>query len=969
MYFVSYSTTRSFFSTPMSSPSVRCPISSPFPMNSLPSPMSVGPTSSTRVFSFSLQVTSPSTNSTSSSPPTLPGMAVTRVFSTNGAVTTGTDLVSPTTPLPQPHIRTSFRKNSSIYSSLIHSCPSYAPAYKRYGHQINAIHFIGPNKPWKSIPYRTPFTSKSSSTSANPAYDYDSLVDRWFDVYDRHYSNELSSPQYDFHPQRYASAWDNPSGTSQPPSTLPLDELKRLAIEGLNSNTVDSKPGEGTYTSLPLGGRVDLMRPKKERMEEPKQSKAEPQRRQHPTQLPAEFHPLFSYSIDYDEVLSTPTAHQAALGDGEAQWHTLPTPGPNEVPPSPILRTRTLPSTPSAFPVPPPDFYASESEQDEQGLGLVTGQHAWQHEHHKHSHRHEPRSQRPPSPPMMSWNPAVEPPPNVTPVANTFPTDTYYANAWDRTPNSRHGDLKHTPRTSPTKVVSGGFFQPPASATIPDVLIKEGHYRNVMGDTNMGMQPSPDRSKIKTVFPWEEKPRIMPGRVFPDSDAPAPSLFLSPSSQTSTTLSTPEIRSTPEMKAPSARATSLSPLQVFPVSVTYSNAWDTVPSIQKYASRLVKPPAPLPPVLQPAFEELAIRKEKRKKSWDERTELSSRDGDDEDNADDEDDDEAVAPSATKWDDDSDGESAKRRSRRGSIVTANTLVKGQKKEYRSRGVQTEVVESRSVGIQVDTTPAARPKRVSKRHWTPSTHPSTMVTNTARAANAGLGVNALQPSPTTSPNGIRDHVKTKVKSSSESPSARSSREFIVPPGATTNASKAIQNTSPPARPNLRTMPSNSSTSTVVPTPSYEDPQRSFTFPPALSPATSTPTATSPIPLQKSLSSSVAFPRERSRQNSNAIASSTSHSSAISHSGRPSSSMGFRSSPSSIGRRPSNESSLGSPASSIGPVSPVDTATAVMSPPMRKGTRVWDPARGVDVFKRGSEEVLAKFLKMGSWEDEQQ
>jgi hypothetical protein len=37
------------------------------------------------------------------------------------------------------------------------------------------------------------------------------------------------------------------------------------------------------------------------------------------------------------------------------------------------------------------------------------------------------------------------------------------------------------------------------------------------------------------------------------------------------------------------------------------------------------------------------------------------------------------------------------------------------------------------------------------------------------------------------------------------------------------------------------------------------------------------------------------------------------------------------------------------------------------MRKATRVWDPARGVDLFKRGSEEVLARFLKMGAWEDE--
>ncbi|KAG5637695.1 hypothetical protein DXG03_004394, partial [Asterophora parasitica] len=71
--------------------------------------------------------------------------------------------------------------------------------------------------------------------------------------------------------------------------------------------------------------------------------------------------------------------------------------------------------------------------------------------------------------------------------------------------------------------------------------------------------------------------------------------------------------------------------------------------------------------------------------------------------------------------------------------------------------------------------------------------------------------------------------------------------------------------------------------------------------------------------------------------------------------------------VARHPSNDSSLGSPASSAGPISPSDSQS-IMSPP-RKAGRVWDPARGVELFKRGSEEVLARFLKMGSWEDENQ
>ena len=37
-------------------------------------------------------------------------------------------------------------------------------------------------------------------------------------------------------------------------------------------------------------------------------------------------------------------------------------------------------------------------------------------------------------------------------------------------------------------------------------------------------------------------------------------------------------------------------------------------------------------------------------------------------------------------------------------------------------------------------------------------------------------------------------------------------------------------------------------------------------------------------------------------------------------------------------------------------------------RKNGRVFDPARGVDLFKRSSEEVLARFLRMGSFEEEE-
>jgi len=61
--------------------------------------------------------------------------------------------------------------------------------------------------------------------------------------------------------------------------------------------------------------------------------------------------------------------------------------------------------------------------------------------------------------------------------------------------------------------------------------------------------------------------------------------------------------------------------------------------------------------------------------------------------------------------------------------------------------------------------------------------------------------------------------------------------------------------------------------------------------------------------------------------------------------------------LARSASNETAL---SSSVGPPSPDMASTPT------KSTRVWDPARGVDIFKKGSEEVLSRFLRMGSFDE---
>ncbi|KIM47765.1 glycosyltransferase family 8 protein [Hebeloma cylindrosporum] len=811
---------------------------------------------------------------------------------------------------------------SFTYNTTPTAAYTYAPAYERYGSQIKAIHFIGPNKPWNSLAYRTPFSGGQPDPpdSVQRAYDYDSLVDRWFDVYDRHYHSESILAQTPFEVQRYTAAWDQPpTENNLPVDALGLDELKRLAIQGINASITETRPGEGTYRTMPLEGRVDLMRPRKETKDE-KPTQANPKPPQTQIHIPQSFDDFDDHfpvdPFNYEEPLSTPVARRATLSDDHPRWQTLPTPGPNEVPPSPRLRLVSLPPTPSAlppFPKTPADFYGSESEAESLLLAKPDNVHHHQQHHvplapepqqEPLQHDHHPNDQevnnaapaRPVSPPMVSWNPAVEPPPNVTPTPNAFPADTYFANVWDHTP-SKQNDQAH-PGPSPPD--SGGFFQPPPASIIPDTLIKQGHYRNVTGDSPLGATPSPDRTKIKSVFPWEAKPRVMPGRVFPDSDAPPPSLFLSPGGQSQTSTATP---STPETKGPSysARAIPLSPLYGLPTTLNYANAWDTIPSIQKYASRLVKPPPP-PATLAPAFEDDTYRKGRRM-SRDERTEMSSHDGDDEDNADDED--EHLVSSGNEWDDDSDGESTRRRSRRGSVVTA-TVPKGMKKEYKHRGVQTLIIEKRAQGVQADPPPkpeykhSKRHSTSSKRHWAPATGASVVAPTTTKDVTHGghdLSVNTL-----------RQNSKSPSVSPKPLSPLRSPREFIALTGAggTKTAAKA-----PPLKPTVRT-----SDSTLM----------------------ASGTAVVPSPLMATASHTA--PPPTSTQSPNA-------------------------STAPLARRSSNDSSLGSPASSIGPVSPVEGYP--VASPMRKATRVWDPARGVDLFKRGSEEVLARFLKMGAWEDE--
>jgi hypothetical protein len=110
----------------------------------------------------------------------------------------------------------------------------------------------------------------------------------WYAVYDKHYRSQVVVPEADFELRHYPAAWDEggsgkarfsgtnfgDAGTTNDGlgTALGLEDLRRIAVEGMTSSSVVSAAGnqggeikgEGEYVSMPLEGRMDLMRPRKE---------------------------------------------------------------------------------------------------------------------------------------------------------------------------------------------------------------------------------------------------------------------------------------------------------------------------------------------------------------------------------------------------------------------------------------------------------------------------------------------------------------------------------------------------------------------------------------------------------------------------------------------------------------------------------------------------------------------------------
>ncbi|KAJ7361548.1 nucleotide-diphospho-sugar transferase, partial [Mycena albidolilacea] len=261
---------------------------------------------------------------------------------------------------------------SFTYNTTPTAAYTYAPAYERFGSQIAAIHFIGPNKPWNSLSFRPPFQNHGIQTESGPlqAYDYNALVDRWFAVYDKHCRAEPAVSANEFEVKRYVSAWDEQTGTGDElisgsmasGTALGLEDLRKIAIQGMPSAGPgdSSRPREGEYLRLPLEGRVDLMRP--QRQVEEVVEKAEEASAFQLVEAPQRGW------VDSGN-LHTPRPTVQTRDLSLPRWETLPTPGPDEIPDSPRLPTISLPPTPTpgSYPTTPtPASYKQRSQLPQQ---------------------------------------------------------------------------------------------------------------------------------------------------------------------------------------------------------------------------------------------------------------------------------------------------------------------------------------------------------------------------------------------------------------------------------------------------------------------------------------------------------------------------------------------------------------------------------------------------------------------------
>ncbi|KAL7417787.1 hypothetical protein BDY24DRAFT_411740 [Mrakia frigida] len=358
--------------------------------------------------------------------------------------------------------RPEWNRISFTYNTTPTAAYTYAPAYSHYGPTINCVHFIGANKPWSSLSYR----ASRPTPCENLPFDYQSLVDRWFGVYDK-FVRSSAEDQKRFEVPVNVAAWEE-EGSRATAASYGLEELKAIATQGWGNRDA----AEGGYTSLPLDGRIDLMRAR-----------------------------LLPAVVESEKEVEQPHQH-----------HEEAT---RIVSPQPVLHAGT--------------------------------------------------------PYFAIWDPALGPPPKGE--GKEFhqmqePIDSKYGNAWDASAWEAKEDERRWREGG-----QGGQ----AVWDVP-LELRDGRY-------NVTTQQA-DSSLVGKIFPWESRTRSAPSRVFPRGETPPPARSSPPSSN-----QTVHDHTQSENQYPHHHNHQPPPPATFQSASKYVNAWDAVPAIQKYVTRLTGPPA------------------------------------------------------------------------------------------------------------------------------------------------------------------------------------------------------------------------------------------------------------------------------------------------------------------------------------------------------------------------------------------
>lgn len=250
------------------------------------------------------------------------------------------------------------------------------------------------------------------------SYGYGNLIDRWYSVYDRHYRPPTTATEEEYRVQHYAPVWETSAFESSNPS-FGLEDLKRMALEGVSQTIIPApKPeGEAEYKSMPLEGRIDLMRPSR------------PNQRD---ETPA--------STDIGDHGSQ-QQHDTSAQHQQRVDHGYRPPGREGLPS--YLYNDSQPQQPQhpqhPHPAPHSTHHDHQSDQHHVQENLHQPEHyqesqSWDHHQGDHGGHHESHSpvHRPPSPPLLIWNAALDPPPhNPPPLVGMAFTEQQYANTWD----------------------------------------------------------------------------------------------------------------------------------------------------------------------------------------------------------------------------------------------------------------------------------------------------------------------------------------------------------------------------------------------------------------------------------------------------------------------------------------------------------------------------------------------------------